>query len=445
MRGKTLTIIILIILIFIGVIAAYWYFAMGNAASSVSTANQTQSSSGFSPYNTSNGNGGSNVQPGNNQSNVINEISATTTIAKIPILRLLSNTPVGGYGASTTATTTAIRWIDRGRGNVYEARSDTLNIATLSNTLLPRMYESFWNKNLTAFVGFTLAADTDLPSALYAQLNAQASSTRLASSTNIASSTMLDSSVSNTNLEQTPFSLRGNNLPDDTLALAVSPKKDKVFMFVNESGVGVGYVSSFNGTSVTRIFSTPLLQINVEWPEENTIAITTKGSAYQQGYMYFVNPGTGVWKKILGPIPGLSTRTSHDAKYVIYSTFASQGLATEVYNVADGSVKDAFAKTLADKCVWGNFYKNLVYCGVPAQPVAGTYPDDWYKGIISLPDRIWQINADTMQIKLISSIVDQSDMVIDCFNLGLDEKDDYLLFMDKNDLSLWSLDLVAKN
>jgi hypothetical protein len=73
-----------------------------------------------------------------------------------------------------------------------------------------------------------------------------------------------------------------------------------------------------------------------------------------------------------------------------------------------------------------------------------TYPDDWYKGTVSFVDKIWQVSATTGEVHLISSIVDTSDRIIDAFNLGLDEKDRFLIFMNKNDLSLWSLDLTAK-
>jgi hypothetical protein len=58
---------------------------------------------------------------------------------------------------------------------------------------------------------------------------------------------------------------------------------------------------------------------------------------------------------------------------------------------------------------------------------------------------MWQINAGTGEVHLVSSIIDQADRIIDAYNLGLDPKDDYLLFMNKNDLSLWSLDLIASN
>ena len=87
----------------------------------------------------------------------------------------------------------------------------------------------------------------------------------------------------------------------------------------------------------------------------------------------------------------------------------------------------------------------MVYCATPGEPVLGLYPDDWYRGVISTADKIWQLSASSGEIHLVSSIVDQSDRVIDAFNLGLDPKDEFLFFMNKNDLSLWSLDLVVGN
>jgi len=83
-----------------------------------------------------------------------------------------------------------------------------------------------------------------------------------------------------------------------------------------------------------------------------------------------------------------------------------------------------------------------VYCAVPSQAVTGAYPEDWYAGTLSTIDKIWQLDALTGGVRLVSSITGQSDRVVDAFNLGLDAKDGYLFFMNKDDLSFWSLDLV---
>lgn len=368
--------------------------------------------------------------------------SATTTTSdgigqmKLPALRLLSNNPVGGYGASTTASTTVVRWIDRGRGNVYEARYDSSEIKTLSNTILPKMYESIWNKNLTAFIGSILEND-ETSVTLYAELKPRPTPKQQGTTT-------ATSTIATNNSSLSPFDLKGKNLPENIITYAISPKKDKLFILVNENGSGVGYVSGFDGKSLVKIFSTPLTKLNAEWPEENTLAITTKSTYNQSGFLYFINPKTGKWKKILGPIRGLGTKVSRDAKHVVYSAFdvTKNSIISFIYSVDKNTVGDSLVRTLADKCIWGKFYKQLVYCAAPSQIPQGNYPDDWYKGLVSFTDKVWQIDAVTGEVRAISTIVDQSDRLIDIYNVELSDKDEYIFFMNKNDLSLWSLDLI---
>jgi len=412
------------LLIFIGIIlllaagGAYWYFFLQNPAPSLTDTGSNSQSTGFTPF--------GRPSTGTTQTPTGNT-SATSTpapvVAKpIPTLRLLSSTPIGGYGASTTASTTIVRWVDRGRGNVYEAHENSLDITTLSNTVLPRMYTSVWNKNLTAFIGSLLQDGKEAPSTVRASLVPQAQ----ASTSSI-----------------TPYALKGSALPDNIIGYADSPKMDKVFMLMDLGGYAGGYVASVDGSGMKQIFTTPLTQLNVDWPSDNVIALTTKGSADEGGFLYFVDPKTGSWTKVLGPLPGLSAKVSRDAKYAVISAAGdSNNVLTSIYNIQKKTGIDAAIRTIADKCVWGNFYKNLVYCGVPSQQISGVYPDDWYKGTISFTDKIWQVNADTGEVHLISTIVDQSDRIIDSFNFGLDPKDNYLFFMNKNDLSFWSLDLV---
>lgn len=426
------TLIGILSLIFVALLAggAYWFlFVRGGTVATTPGSSSQQGAPGFSPFDRGS------TRPGQTGSSTASQQPGTTPQQSAdgnpPALRLLSATPIGGYGATTTASTTIVRWVDRGRGNIFEARGDSLAIKTLSNTLLPRIYQSVWNKDATAFIG-TLFNEDETSTSIYAELKSLASTTST-SSRAVASG-------------ETPFALRGKNLPANIVSYAISPKKDRVFMFAIQNGRGIGYISPFAGGVVTQIFDTPITQVTFEWPEENTIALVTKNSSTQPGYFYTINPKTGVWKKVLGPILGLSVRVSHDAKYaVISASGGGQGILTGIYSLATSSSMDTAVLTLADKCVWGNFYKNLVYCAAPSQFPNGSYPDDWYKGTMSFSDKIWQINAITGEVKLISSIVDQSKQVIDAFNLGLDAKDSYLYFMNKTNLSFWSLDLVASH
>lgn len=404
---------------------AYWYFLF--KAEPITQNPDQNSVGGFQPFGnapTSNQDNSTNVEPTVNA-------SSTSSSAPIPKLRLLSNSPVGGYGASTTANSSVVRWIDRGRGNVYEASNESLTIKAISNTIIPKTLSSIWNKNLTAFINSLIENDLTITT-VYTEIKPQ----------KISADQLSENSENN----QTPFELKGSKLPKNITAYAVSPNKDRIIMIIKEGDTSVGYISTFSGASVTKIFDTPATQLNVEWPENDTIAITTKASASIGGFLYFVNPKTGVWKKILGPIAGLSTKVSRDAKYVAASfTGKPDSLPISIYNVATGKVIESPLNTLAEKCVWGKFYKDILYCGSPNQKDSATYPDDWYKGKVSFSDSLWQMNVSTEEISQLYSLQKNADRPIDAINLQLDDNDDYLYFMNKSDLSLWSLDLVSNN
>ena len=434
MTKKTLYLLsFLFIVIIAGV--AYWYFFLRATDTTMPPSDDTTAQGGFTPIDRG---GPRPVSPAATSTPISTATSTSSgTEMRIPALRLLSSTPVSGYGASTTGTaktpvassTTVVRWLDRGRGNVYETQGNSLTIKTVSNTVVPKMYETLWDKNLTSFMAFGISADNTV-SGIWSELRARIAP-KVSSTTSAAEVASF-----------TPYELRGKSLPDNILAYAVSPRRDRAFIMIEDSGSGVGYIFKFDGSSPTQLFVSPLTQVTAEWPEEQTITITTKAAADARGYLYFVNTKTGVWKKILGPLPGLTTKVSTDAKKVFVSVAGNaDNILSSIYDVTRGTGTDALVRTIADKCVWGNTYKDLVYCAVPAQPTAGTYPDDWHRGDISFVDKLWQINASTGEVHVISTIIDASDRVIDAFNLGLDARDDFLFFMNKNDLSLWSYDL----
>lgn len=436
---KKIILIIIILLLIAG--GGYWYFFMRDGQ--FGTIGRTGSQGGSTLFGTPTGDGQTNITGDGSSVTTGTSSDLTGQIPKVkpPTLRLLSNTPVGGYGASTTASTTVVRWVDRGRGNVYEAYGDTLDIRTISNTIVPKIYESVWNKTASSFIAATLNDDNTVSTLVYADIRERILPKEIATSTATSTSGF---GVNSSGQSLTKYELKGKELPPDIIAYAVSPKKDKLFMLINDNGIGVGYVSTFDGKSIKQIFTTPLTQVNVEWPEEKILAITTRGSADEGGYLYFVDPISGVWNKVMGPLRGLGARVSMDAKHVIVSAInGNDDLVTSIYNITKRTGVDAIIQTIADKCVWGNFYKELVYCAAPTNRTEAVYPDDWYSGKVSMVDKIWQINANTGEVKLISSIIDTSNRVIDAFHLGIDDKDNFLYFMNKNDLSLWSLDLVS--
>lgn len=418
MKKLLITLVIIILLAAVG--WAYWYFLMGPVQAPQTPAPQTKTPVSFTPINRPGSGKGNTTATSTSGGQGANRVPMSTPPAMgFSALRLISDAPVGGYTASTTASSTSVIWVDRGRGNVYRANLASTSVDTLSNTVVPKIFNAIWNKNATAFVGSLLEDSSLVPSSIYAEL-------------------MKLSSTSKDQLA--PYELRGKNLPGKVLAYATSPDKTKLAYISSENGNAVAYISSFNGQGAAKLFTVPMTQISVSWPSDSVIAISTKASLRYAGYLYFINPKSGIWTKILGPLTGLSSAVSADGKRVLYSYSDGGRITTKIFNVSAATSTDAVITTLAEKCAWSSSVKDAAYCAVPNEIGEG-YPDSWYIGSSAGSDKVWQINATTGEVRLVSSVVNEADRSIDAYRLSLDPKDRFLFFMNKNDLSLWSLEL----
>ncbi len=409
---KTLTFILILALIGFGV---YWYLYL-RTTSTTPTGDSTEQG-GFSPFDRNNKPSGDTAPIENNTKQNIEDI-APEKVTEIPKLRQLYTKPVSGLSASSTKTSSIARFIDRGTGHIYEADSLSMEIKKISNTTLPKTYESFWNKNLTTFITRYIKDDTDSITNFYAELRSTGTSTSV-----------------------TSFEIKGKYLSKDIDQIVVSPARDKVFTWNIEDGKGVGYISSFDETGKIKIVDTPLRQVTIDWPETNNVSITTKGSAVAMGYMYLIDIKTGTMKKSIGGVRGLGAKANRDITKIIYSYSKINGLLTSVINIKDYTSQEMVFKTLVDKCVWSTLRKNEVYCAVPTEIPAGIYPDDWYKGKVSFIDQIWHLDTTTGEVHLLANIVSLLGKLVDAVDLTLDTAEDYLYFINKRDLTPWSLDL----
>ena len=204
MSAKTVKIIIgIIIVAAIGGAGYYWYFYVQNPT--IDENGDVVSPFEFSPF----GRTPAVTQPVTQNPGTQPEQEApvvTNEPLKLPVLRQLSSTPVAGVSASSTASSTVVRYIDKGTGHIYETSDLTNEIKKISNTTLPKIYESYWNKNLNAFVLRYLRDESDTISNFYAELRTTGTST-----------------------SETPYEIKGRYLSPDINQVAVSPSGDKIF------------------------------------------------------------------------------------------------------------------------------------------------------------------------------------------------------------------------
>ncbi|MDQ5949129.1 MAG: hypothetical protein QG589_255 [Patescibacteria group bacterium] len=321
-------------------------------------------------------------------------------------LRKLSTEFVAGIGVYNTTNGTLVRHVERATGHVYETELFSAQQRRISNTTIPLLYEAIWGNDAKTFIAQYLGTDdTTISSYIITVANKQ----------------------------------RGSVL--DTNILSVSSLKDNLF-YLKQSGTGsVGIVSKMDGTSRKQIWSSPLKELNSQFVSPQTVALTTKPHPNVPGYMYAVQTSTGVFKKILGNIPGLSALMSTDEKRVLYLS-QSSGAELYTYSIPERASSRLNPVTFPEKCVWSKKEPNIVYCAVPQQLLGANSLTNWYMGGVSYMDDIWKYDLDDNTSSVVMNLSDESGEKIDVIKPILSDDEKYLVFINKIDGAPWSLDLT---
>lgn len=342
------------------------------------------------------------------------------TNAVVPRLRQITIEPVGGAGIFDITNTdktksTIIRYIQRADGNIFETRTDTMAVNRISNKTIPKIYGAIWGSAGDVVITRQLKDDNETIESFAAKLSGAASSTER--------------------------ELSGVYLPQKISDLVVSPDKSKMFYFY-PAGNGVGGIfANADGSKKTLIFESPLSEWLASFADNKTLILTTKPSAGAAGFTYFLNTNGSGTRKIIGNIAGLTILVSSDKKLALYSESVDGSFRTKIYDLVKSRASDFGLQTLPEKCAWSRNEPAVVFCAVPETLPAGDYPDSWYQGRISFGDDIWKINTATDETNRLISPEIFVNKTIDVINPLLNENEDFLLFMNKIDLTPWVLDL----
>ena len=235
----------------------------------------------------------------------------------------------------------------------------------------------------------------------------------------------------------------GKFLPDNLQEVIMSPSNSEKVIYLQKNNGG-SFIMSENivkDEERQQLFASSLNDWLVEWPKEDLILITTKPSYNIDGYSYFVDPETGEMKKVLGEIKGLTTLISPDTTKILYAKSERNLFDLVIYNVETKTETSLGLNTLPEKCVWSGENSNLLYCAVSNFSDNTNLPDDWYKGKISFSDELWLINTETRKSGILTPTKGFSGEGIDVVEISLSLNNDYLLFKNKKDCSLWMLKL----
>jgi len=326
----------------------------------------------------------------------------------------LSNTPVAGAVIIDKEDQTVVRYVDRATGHIYDANLATLEKTRVTNNTLPKIYEAYFRSDGNAVLLRSLKDDSDVVENLSLTLTPpKATSTLYA--------------VSST-------SLRGN-------MSAVASGSGNVLFYVLKDTASI-VTSAFNGAPARTLFSSPFTNWQLA-AAGNSLIVYTKASANASGFAYTLNTSNGAFVKILGPLNGLIAIPNTLGNRALYSYVENNETKLFAKNLANGSLSEILPATLAEKCVWSARNAGVLFCGVPTDGPASGEPDNWYRGATRFSDRIWFFNTNSDVAKVLAEPRQSLRIDIDVVEPKLSPNEDYLVFINKTDLSLWALRLEA--
>jgi uncharacterized protein YxeA len=412
MSKKNAIILILIVFLVILGLLLFFYFYNGQKQATTPITEGTTTSNPF----------------GNN---VTNKTSSTTENKsgynytgenkKVAVLRQLYSYPNSGSVILEKNGVTSIRFVDRATGNVEETASDSEEIKRLTNTTVPKILEAVWSSTGNSLI---LRYSVNDPEKI----------------DNFSAKIKTSSSTSN----EFTGEITGRVVSQNADSIITNPSGNKTFSVIKRGNLSGSYglISALDGAGSKQIFDSEISEWLTSWPKDNTISFVTKPSYKQYGYLFFLNTDTGAFEKILGNIYGMNVLVNKNISSFVYSNSSRSSVRLAYYDIKTTTDKNLQINTLADKCVWSNKDNNIVYCAVPKYIPNNNYPDAWYQGTVSFSDNFWKIDVEKGTTDLIYETGINDSVSIDAINLEISNDDSYIVFTDKNDLSLWGLQVT---
>ena len=327
----------------------------------------------------------------------------------------------GGEGSKPTPPATefasALRYVDRVTGNIYQTFADKIEERRFSTTTIPKVYEAFFGNKGTSVVMRYLKEDSTTITTFVGNLPKE----------------LLGGDSTEDN------EIKGVFLPEDVRDVSLSQDAGSIFYLFNVGENIVGTTLGLTTNKKSQIFDSPFTEWLSRWPNNKLITLTTKPASGVPGYVYGIDLlNNKNLRQIFGNINGLTTLTSPNGKLILYG---NDGLSLGIYHT-DTKVSESLGiKTLPEKCVWG-MASDVVYCGVPGSIAGAGYPDAWYRGEVSFVDQIWKIDITSGNATLlVDPMTTEGGEEVDSIKLALDADENYLFFVNKKDSFLWELKL----
>ncbi len=312
---------------------------------------------------------------------------------------------VNKAGNASSSPETTVTYIERQSGNVFSYHTAAKTLTRTSNKTIPGIQSASWLPNASfAFVRYLSGDD-----------------------------------FSTINTYALPADGDGGFfLPQDLADVAVS--STSILMLASGVTGSTASLAQTNGTRSKAVFSTPLSALRASFAGKSQYLATTKPSATLPGATFLVDTA-GNFSRVAGPHNGLTALASPSGKWVLVSYILGAAIEMKLVNPVTNETFPLPIATIADKCAWAAD-DSVIYCGIPESLATGAiYPDDWYQGVAHFSDRIWKIQVSGRYAQLVLDLSAEAKESVDIESPAIDPLGTTLVFVNKNDGSLWSYSL----
>lgn len=314
-------------------------------------------------------------------------------------LRQLTTRPVAG----AVAVGNSIRFVERGTGYVYDI--DTRGGAErIIGTTQPRVMHAVWSPKGDAVA--------------------------LTSESNGTVETILGTMTTGGDGE----GLALTALPRGATEAGFSREGNDFYFFVPQAQGGAGYAYDRETGKTRELFTIPLSDVRVLWGTPTQVYTTPSGDAL--GYVYTVGKN-GVLSYVTNGGRGLMAMVHASGTVVTRIRESDEALVS--YDTVTGEIP--YVSLIAEKCTVYGAWTPYLACATPSSFPAGTYPDDWFKGLVGLSDRIVRVDSRDSSVFVWSDLQEESGRPLDVQAIGSDPLGGFLYFVNKYDNALWLLDL----
>ncbi|MEI6352998.1 MAG: hypothetical protein WCO35_03650 [Candidatus Nomurabacteria bacterium] len=448
---SSIAIIIFIILLFV-------LFFNNKNTNNTNNGNLSQNS-GFSFSNlfslNSTNNKNSNNKTINNNNNTNEQNNPNTQIGYFTegLLKVWSE-PVAGYGfyysqytynytdsnnntKTATDTKTTLIFVDSKTGYIYEKNllDPTSTPVQITDSSYPNIYKAY----------FINDSNGNKSKVVMQYLDGQKIKSFIAK---IPTYTGLTSSLSNI-----------TNLPDNVSFINTSSNNKYLVYIVSKNKTTNGKKDFYsdwyliNNSDLdygNRIYTSELTDWKLNITSTGQIYAFNTDTSHEISNLYKLNSNNQNTLGLLNKIYTGNTGTSFllNSNNIFISMNTGDGLKSFISNnnsTGNISLNNINFSTLSNKCALSDSSDKLIICGVPKEikNYDSGIPDAWYQGFTSWDDNLYVINNDYQSGSLLFDVNKDASIFdsIDMKNLKINNTNSHLGFINKNDGSLWTLNI----